>query len=97
MADFWATGKTTKSAKTLGNPSEHAGIGKKNPTGDPVGFLIWWWGRTPFQTQRTGLVFAANGCIEQLRKPPTWLAVYQRLMVDLIENCGRQFKSAFRT
>lgn len=42
MADFWATGKTTKSAKTLGNPSEHAGIGKKNPTGDPVGFLIWW-------------------------------------------------------
>ena len=24
------------------NPNEHAGIGKKNPTGDPVGFLIWW-------------------------------------------------------
>ena len=42
VADFWAPGKTTKSARTLGNPNEHAGIGKKNPTGDPVGFLIWW-------------------------------------------------------
>jgi hypothetical protein len=42
VADFWAPGKTTKSARTLGNPNEHVGIGKKNPTGDPVGFLIWW-------------------------------------------------------
>ena len=45
VANFWAPGKTTKSARTLGNPNKHAGIGKKNPTGDPVGFLIWWsWG-----------------------------------------------------
>ena len=41
-ADFWSPGKTTKSTRTLGNPNEHVGIGKKNPTGDPVGFLIWW-------------------------------------------------------
>lgn len=45
VVDFWAPGKTTKSARTLGNPNEHAGIGKKNPTGDPVGFYVWWsWG-----------------------------------------------------
>lgn len=37
----------------------------------PVFEGIWWWGRTPCQTQRTGLLFAANGCIEELRKPPT--------------------------
>ena len=25
--------------------TEHAGVGKKKPTGDPVGFSIWWsWG-----------------------------------------------------
>ena len=29
VADFWASGKTTRSARTLGNPNEHAGIGKK--------------------------------------------------------------------
>ena len=35
----------TKSARTLGNPCKHAGIGEKNPTGGPVGFDIWWsWG-----------------------------------------------------
>ena len=33
-----------KSARTLGTPRRHAGMGKKNPTGDPVGFLIWCWG-----------------------------------------------------
>jgi hypothetical protein len=34
-----------KSARTLGNPNEHAGIDEKNPTGGPVGFDIWWsWG-----------------------------------------------------
>ena len=45
VVDFWAPGKTTKSARTLGNPNEYAGIGKKNPTGDPVGFYVWWsWG-----------------------------------------------------
>ena len=43
VANFWVPGITAKSARTLGNPNEHAGIGKKNPTGDPVGFLIWWW------------------------------------------------------
>jgi len=42
VTNFWVPGKTTKSARTLGNPNKHAGIGKKNPTGDPVGFLIWW-------------------------------------------------------
>ena len=42
VVDFWAPGKPAKSARTLENPNEHAGIGKKNPTGDPVGFLIWW-------------------------------------------------------
>ena len=45
VVDFWAPGKTTKSARTLWNPNEHAGIGEKNPTGGPVGFDIWWsWG-----------------------------------------------------
>ena len=45
VANFWVPGITVKSARTLGNPNKHAGIGKKNPTGDPVGFLIWWsWG-----------------------------------------------------
>jgi len=43
MPNFWAPGKTTKSARTLRNPNEHAGIGEKNPTGGPVGFDIWWW------------------------------------------------------
>jgi lysozyme len=36
-----------------------------------VDFTFWWWGRTSRQTQRTGLVFAANGCCEEQRKPPT--------------------------
>ena len=49
------------------------------------------------ETQVIRLLFAANGCIEELRKPPTRLAVYQRPMVDPIENCGRQFKSAIHT
>jgi hypothetical protein len=47
VANFWVPGLTVKSARSLGNPNKHAGIGKKNPTGDPVGFLIWWWGGTP--------------------------------------------------
>ena len=42
MKDFWAPGKTTKSARTLRNPNDHAGISEKNPTGAPVGFDIWW-------------------------------------------------------
>ena len=29
VVDFWAPGKTTKSARTLRNLNEHAGIGKK--------------------------------------------------------------------
>ena len=33
MAEFWASAKTSKSARTLGNPNEYAGVGKKNPTG----------------------------------------------------------------
>ena len=33
-----------KSARTLGNPRKHAGVGEKKPTGDPVGFSIWWGG-----------------------------------------------------
>lgn len=33
--------------------------------------MRWWWGRTPCQTQQTGLVLAANGCFEELRNPPT--------------------------
>ena len=45
LAKFWSFTKKGKSARTLGNPNEHAGIGKKNPTGDPVGFYVWWsWG-----------------------------------------------------
>ena len=32
-------------AKTRVNATEHAGTGEKNPTGEPVGFSIWWsWG-----------------------------------------------------
>ena len=45
VTDFWTPGKTAKSARTLGNPCKHAGVGEKKPTGDPVGFSIWWsWG-----------------------------------------------------
>jgi hypothetical protein len=29
-------------------PNEH--VWKKKPTGDPVGFLIWWWACNPRQT-----------------------------------------------
>ncbi len=44
-AIFRAPPETPQSATTLGNPCKHAGIGEKKPTGDPVGFLIWWsWG-----------------------------------------------------
>ena len=35
----------TKSARTRRNPHKQAIAGKKKPTGEPVGFLIWWsWG-----------------------------------------------------
>ena len=33
MAKFLAPAKTSKSARTLGNPDGYAGIGEKNPTG----------------------------------------------------------------
>ena len=33
MAEFLAPEKTSKSARTLGNPNEYAGVVKKNPTG----------------------------------------------------------------
>ena len=42
VAYFWASGKTAKSARTLRNPNEYAGLGEKKPTGGPVGFDIWW-------------------------------------------------------
>jgi hypothetical protein len=42
MAVFRDSPNTAKSAGTLWNPCKHAGVGKKIPTGDPVGFLIWW-------------------------------------------------------
>lgn len=32
LAKFWSFTKKGKSARTLGNPNEHAGLGKKNPT-----------------------------------------------------------------
>jgi hypothetical protein len=42
---FLGTRKNHEVRKNLGNPNEHAGIGKKNPTGDPVRFYVWWsWG-----------------------------------------------------
>jgi hypothetical protein len=44
VTDSRMPGKTEKSARTLGNPNEHAGIDEKNPTGGPVGFDIWWAG-----------------------------------------------------
>ena len=31
-ARFWAPAESTKSARTLGNPNEHAGFGEKYPT-----------------------------------------------------------------
>jgi len=34
-------------AQTRANPADHAGIGKKNPTGDPVRFLTWWSSENP--------------------------------------------------
>ena len=42
LTDSRMPGKIAKSARTLRNPNEHAGIGEKNPTGGPVGFDIWW-------------------------------------------------------
>jgi hypothetical protein len=42
VTNFWASGKTTKSARTLRNSNEHAGLGEKNPTVLRVGFDIWW-------------------------------------------------------
>jgi len=42
VTDFWAPGRTTKSARTLKKPNEYAGLGKKNPTADAVGYFIWW-------------------------------------------------------
>ena len=40
-------GAEAKSARTPRNPRKHAGVGKKKPTGDPVGFSIWWWNTEP--------------------------------------------------
>ncbi len=50
-------------------------------------FKLWWWGRTPCQTQRTGLFLAANGCCEVVRKPLTSVAVNQRPEGHSIKNC----------
>ena len=37
--------KLPKSARALWNLRKHAGVGEKKPTGNPVGFSIWWsWG-----------------------------------------------------
>jgi len=37
--------RRSKSAMTRRNPHKQAIAGKKKPTGEPVGFLIWWsWG-----------------------------------------------------
>ena len=45
MAETGDAVSGVKSAGTRLNPTKHAGTGEKNPTGDPVGFLIWWsWG-----------------------------------------------------
>ena len=65
VANFWVPGITAKSARTLGNPNEHAGIGKKNPTGDPVGFLIWWsWGDlNPRPQALFGQIYMFSGLI----------------------------------
>ena len=42
-----------KSAGNLGNPCKHTGVGEKKPTGDPVGFSIWWsWGEPISYTSR---------------------------------------------
>ena len=60
-------------------------------------FTLWWWGRTPRQTQRTGLVLASKSCFGKMRNPQASLAVYQRETIRPIAGDKSKFKSEFRT
>ena len=45
MAVSGPVASLAKSARIRRNRRRHAGTGKKNPTGEPIGFDIWWsWG-----------------------------------------------------
>ena len=39
MAEFWASAKTSKSARTLGNPNEYAGVVKKIQPDEGLDFV----------------------------------------------------------
>ena len=58
-----------KSARTLWNPNEYAGVGEKKPTGGLVGFDIWWWKRDPDSnpfSKAVGQVYVTCPCFWRL-------------------------------